>query len=131
MNKGKKICEQLKQIRLDIARENGIEYTPNECHHDGDCAGTCPACDSELRYLEREISRKRSLGKVALIGISMGIASLSLSSCIDSNPSHEHLMGDVPADTLKLKDDTTLGDIYNPKNVQRTAEINDESQREQ
>ncbi len=67
MKNGKKICEQLKQIRLDIARENGIEYTPCECNHKGDCAGTCPACDSELRYLEREISRKRfGLGKAAV-----------------------------------------------------------------
>ena len=81
MKKGKEICEQLKQIRLDIARANGIEYSPRECHHEGDCAGTCPACDSELRYLEREISRKSpSMGKVAVVSISMGLASLSLTS---------------------------------------------------
>lgn len=60
MKNGKKICETLKQIRLDIARANGIEYTPCECNHEGDCAGTCPACDSELMYLEQEIAKKRS-----------------------------------------------------------------------
>lgn len=85
MKKGKEICEQLKQIRLDIARANGIEYSPRECHHEGDCAGTCPACDSELRYLEQEISRKSpSMRKVAVVGISMGLASLSLTSCMGS-----------------------------------------------
>lgn len=82
MKKGKIICEHLKQIRLDIARENGIDYTPNECHHEGDCAGTCPACDNELRYLEQAINRKRSLGKAAIVGISMSMASLSLTSCV-------------------------------------------------
>lgn len=83
MNKGKRICKQLKQIRLDIARANGIEYTPRECHHEGDCAGTCPACDEELRYLENAISRKcATIGKVAIVGISMGLASLPLTSCL-------------------------------------------------
>ena len=83
MKKGKKICEQLKQIRLDIARANSIEYTPRECHHEGDCAGTCPACDEELRYLENAISRKRAtIGKAAIVGISMGLASLPLTSCM-------------------------------------------------
>ena len=78
MKNGKKICETLKQIRLDIAQANGIEYIPRECHHKGDCAGTCPACDSELMYLEREISRRRPFGKVSVIGICLGLASLSL-----------------------------------------------------
>ena len=93
MKNGKKICETLKQIRLDIASENGIEYTPRECHHEGDCAGTCPVCDSELMYLEREISRKRSFGKVAVVGVCMGLASLSLTSCINDS-----LQGYIPAD---------------------------------
>ncbi len=85
MKKGKEICKQLKQIRLKIARANGIKYSPRECHHEGDCAGTCPACDSELRYLEHEISRKSpSMRKVAVVGISMGLASLSLTSCMGS-----------------------------------------------
>ena len=92
MKNGKKICETLKQIRLDIARENGIEYTPSECHHEGDCAGTCPACDSELMYLEREISRKRSFGKVAVVGISIGLASLSLTSCMGTDPVQDQIV---------------------------------------
>ena len=75
MKRGKHICDTLKQIRLDIARANGIEYAPRECHHEGDCAGTCPACESEMRYLEREIARRRSMGRVALVaGVSLGLA---------------------------------------------------------
>ena len=78
MNHGKHICNTLKTIRLDIARANGIEYQPRECHHEGDCAGTCPACESEMRYLEREIARRRTLGKAAIVaGVSMGLSSLS------------------------------------------------------
>ena len=47
MNKhGKHICNALKQVRIDIARANGINYAPRECHHEGDCAiwsGKSPA----------------------------------------------------------------------------------------
>ena len=82
MGRGKKICDTLKAIRLDIARANGIAYAPRECHHEGDCFGTCPACESEMRYLEREIARRRSNGKAALIaGVSLGLMTLSATSC--------------------------------------------------
>ena len=82
MKHGKYICNTLKQIRLDIARANGIEYAPAECHHEGECAGTCPACESEVRFLEREIARRRSLGKAALVaGVSLGLSSLAASPC--------------------------------------------------
>ena len=78
MKHGRFICNTLRAVRLDIARANGIEYTPGECHHKGECAGTCPACESEMRYLEREIVRKRSVGKAALVaGVSLAVSSLS------------------------------------------------------
>ena len=78
MKHGKNICNALKAIRLDIARANGIEYMPAKCSHDGECVGTCPACESEMRYLEREIARKRFLGKAALVaGVSMALSGLS------------------------------------------------------
>lgn len=77
-NRGKHICNTLKAIRLDIARANGIEYAPCECHHEGDCLGTCPACEAEMRYLEREIARRHTLGKAALVaGLSLGLMSFT------------------------------------------------------
>ena len=91
MKHGKYICNTLKAIRLDIARANGIEYAPRECHHEGECAGTCPACESEMRYLEREIARKRSVGKAALMtGVSLALSSLS--AMATNAPSSEALM---------------------------------------
>lgn len=104
MKRGKQICETLKQIRLDIARSHGIEYTPRQCNHEGDCAGTCPACDSEVRYLEREISRRRLLNSAAIVGV--GLASLSLTSCYDvvlmgqadTKPDSTELVDTIPLD---------------------------------
>ena len=74
MAKGKSTCQLLKDIRQQIADANGISYQPKECHHKGDCAGTCPACEEEIRYLERELKARKGNGfgmKVA--GIAAGI----------------------------------------------------------
>ena len=74
MVKGRSTCKLLKDIRQQIADANGISYQPKECHHKGDCAGTCPACEEEIRYLERELKARKGNGfgmKVA--GIAAGI----------------------------------------------------------
>ena len=74
MVKGKSTCKLLKDIRQQIADANGISYQPKECHHKGDCAGTCPACEEEIRYLEGELKARKGNGfgmKVA--GIAAGI----------------------------------------------------------
>ena len=74
MAKGKSTCKLLKDIRQQIADANGISYRPIECQHKGDCAGTCPACEEEIRYLEGELKARKGNGfgmKVA--GIAAGI----------------------------------------------------------
>lgn len=89
MRQGKEICNTLKTIRKQIADANEIKYEPKECHHEGDCAGSCPACEAEVRYLERELSLRRKLGKaVAVVGLSAGLAGLA-TSC--------HYIGDQTA----------------------------------
>lgn len=81
--KGKKRCKILKEIRQAIADENGIEYVTTECKHKGDCAGTCPKCEQEVRYLEEELKKKQSLGKkIAVIGVAASVA-LSGAGCDD------------------------------------------------
>ena len=78
MTRGKTICGVLRTIRKQIANANDIKYEPRECHHQGDCRGTCPACEAEIRYLERELDIRRQLGKaVAIVGISAGLSALS------------------------------------------------------
>lgn len=58
MKKGKEKCEILKAIRGYVAEKYGIEYTPSECYHNGECLGTCPKCDAELRELQEELEKK-------------------------------------------------------------------------
>ena len=106
MVKGKSTCKLLKDIRQQIADANGISYRPKECHYKGDCAGTCPACEEEIRYLERELKARKGNGfgmKVA--GIAAGIcatvmpmtaaAQVVKSDSTANRPIHTAKKGDV------------------------------------
>ena len=71
---GKNICAALKQVRKRVADTNGIVYTPKECHFEGDCNGTCPACEAEVRYLEHQLSLLRKAGRAATaMGVAVGM----------------------------------------------------------
>ena len=75
MRQGKRICETLKAIRRDIASANEIDYQPTPCNHNGDCAGTCPVCEDEMRWLERQLRTRQTLGKaVTIAGLSMALS---------------------------------------------------------
>ncbi len=82
---GKSTCKVLKEVRRKIADANGIPLQERECTHTGDCAGTCPYCESEVRYLERELSKRRALGKaVAVAGIAL--SAVTMAGCATSEP---------------------------------------------
>ena len=73
MAKGKQTCKILKEIRRQIAAENDIALVIEECTYQGDCLGTCPKCEAEVRYLERELEKRQRLGKAAVFaGMSLG-----------------------------------------------------------
>lgn len=58
MKPGKEKCEILKSIRMQIAKQYGLEYSPSECHNPGNCSGTCPKCDAEIRDLQMQLDNK-------------------------------------------------------------------------
>ena len=75
MNRGKDICNELKALRRRIAEENGIPLETEECTYRGECCGTCPRCDAEVRYLEDALSRRLRMGKAAVVaGVALGLA---------------------------------------------------------
>ncbi|MCI9323381.1 MAG: hypothetical protein HFH81_09020 [Lachnospiraceae bacterium] len=84
--RGKEKCRALKEIRGQIARENDIPFAVSQCTYQGECRGTCPKCEAELRYLERELAIRKGLGKaVAVVGISASVcAGLTACSPMDS-----------------------------------------------
>ena len=63
MARGKQTCKILKEIRRQIAEANGIEFITSECRYKGDCLGTCPKCEAEVRYLEQQLRARSLAGK--------------------------------------------------------------------
>jgi len=104
MQKGKDICKTLKGIRQQIADANNIRYHPCECHHKGDCSGTCPACEEEIRYLERELKARKGNG------FSMKVAGIAAGICATVMPMTAAAQGVKPDSTSNLPVRTTKKD---------------------
>lgn len=105
--KGKEKCKALKEIRRQIAEKNDIPFVVSQCTHQGDCKGTCPKCESELRYLERELAIRQGLGKaVAIAGISI-VACTAFTACSPTDTVTDFLQG-IDADSKPVDID---GDI--------------------
>ena len=105
MVKGKSTCKLLKDIRQQIADANGISYQPKECHYKGDCAGTCPACEEEIRYLERELKARKGNGfgmKVA--GIAAGICATVMPMTAAAQTVKSDSTANRPVNTAKKGD---------------------------
>lgn len=86
LDRGKHTCKILKQIRKQIADANGIEYAVSECKYQGECLGTCPRCEEEVRYIEEQLNSHRILGKaVVLAGISMNVLTANAASVAPLN----------------------------------------------
>lgn len=108
---GKRKCEVLKDIRRKIAESEGIKYAPAKCNHEGDCPGTCPRCEAEVEFLEKEIARKRgrSFRPAAAAAIGGLMAATALTSCFERNGDLQPapLGGDVAA--VQLIDSSMVG----------------------
>lgn len=88
---GKSKCKILKDIRRQIAQDNDIEFVTSECKHQGECSGTCPKCEAEVRYLEQELAKRQKAGKaVAVAGIAATIL-VSTAGCLPSQTAGDPL----------------------------------------
>ena len=88
MARGKQTCKILKEIRRQIAEANDIDFVTSECRYKGDCLGTCPKCEAEVRYLEQQLRARSLAGKtVALAGISAGM--ILMSGCSSTKHSNQ------------------------------------------
>ena len=115
MKPGKKICETLKAIRSDIARANDIDYTPTPCDHQGDCAGTCPACESEMRWIERQLRVRHALGKaVTIAGVSMALSLGASAATPSSNGVDQKRKTEPPSRPVNPDRTRTAGVVRRP-----------------
>ena len=104
MDRGKSICRVLKDIRRQVAEANDIDLYQKECTYEGPCRGTCPACEAEVRFIDRQLDLRRKAGQVVRVaGVSMGVMALAACGGHPSQSSNdaEVLMGDVPAEVVE------------------------------
>ena len=116
MARGKQTCKILKEIRRQIAEANGIEFATSECRYKGDCLGTCPKCEAEVRYLEQQLRSRQRMGKaVAIAGISAASLAMLMPISTEAQMQQERqdfLKGSIPAvtDTITVKGIVLSGD---------------------
>ena len=130
MARGKQTCKILKEIRRQIAEANGIEFATSECRYKGDCLGTCPKCETEVRYLEQQLRARSLAGKaVVLAGISAGIILMSGCGGTSTNQSSETLQGEPEASVEQIEIIDTIEEGEMPAIedtvVLKKGEIND------
>lgn len=103
MKQGKQTCKILKEIRQQIAEANDIEFITSECQYQGDCLGTCPKCEAEVRYLEQQLERKQITGKaITVLGISAGLIAMTpMTSC--TNSANKGMNKEVSSDTTSYE----------------------------
>ena len=120
--KGKQRCKILKEIRQKIADANDIAFITSECQHKGDCLGTCPKCEAELRYLERELEKRQRLGKTVAVAGLTAIIATSTVGCDDWFGNKELGGEPLPPDNYEYELDgdvalppDTSGDLLPPE----------------
>lgn len=130
---GKEKCKMLKEIRREIAKQNDISFFSEECQYRGNCKGTCPKCESEVAYLERELAKRKALGKkVVLAGISTCMV-LGVSGCVEDiggyqtegSMPHQEEYNTTVADTTEdaKTEETTFDEGKNDTEPESTEEI--------
>ena len=114
MEKGKRICSTLKELRKRIADANEIPFEIEACSHKGDCPGTCPKCEAEVRYLMNAIDKREQQGKPVVIEGLMNEEELrkvfSIEPvCVEKFEEPEHLeLAGMPAPETS---ETPMGDM--------------------
>ena len=106
MNHGKSICNELKAVRRRIADENDIPLQQEECHYEGECEGTCPHCEAELKYIEDSLASRISKGNVAKVaGLALCLAACSPQQDFPFSGPSKRLEGKpaVRIDTITVK----------------------------
>jgi hypothetical protein len=99
---GKNKCKILKDIRRQIAENNEIAYVTTECKFQGECTGTCPKCEAEVRYLEEELAKRQKAGKaVAVAGIAAALVVGTAGCALNLFPQEGVLAGEVPYEAVE------------------------------
>ena len=108
---GKQKCDYLKRIRVKIAEKNNIEYHIEDCNFHGECLGTCPKCEKELKYLNGKIEEKRSKGETIKLD-EFELINLTSTEYEEIQNANNQRVKEM-YQNLELNRHNTMGDMYN------------------
>ncbi|MBO7157542.1 MAG: hypothetical protein J6W31_02965 [Clostridia bacterium] len=123
---GKKKCKILKEIRKQIAKDNDITYVTTECKHQGNCKGTCPKCEAEVRYLEAELEKRRMAGKQVVVAGIAAAMMMSASCTPDMEDTRSKTPGGAPDVSAPVYSQEVDGQMLPPTMGDYVAESSEE-----
>ncbi|MBR4267660.1 MAG: energy transducer TonB [Bacteroidales bacterium] len=127
MNPGKVTCEELKKIRKMIADKNNIPYEITECKFSGRCSGTCPFCESEVKYLETQLAKRKSLGKKVLVtGIAVGLSIFASENAMAQNLNNSDSIEVI--DSIENNSIEELGEVVVDEDLEGVELVEDEGE---
>lgn len=114
---GKDKCKMLKEIRRKIAEDNDINMVVEECKFQGDCKGTCPKCEAELKELERQVRNKK-------IGIGVAVTAGAIAATVGGTAAFANLImsSQLEGDTVQITEEMLEGDMYIPDDFDQVTE---------
>lgn len=151
--KGKEKCKILREIRQKIAKDNEIELITKDCTYQGNCKGTCPKCEAEVRYLEQELEKRKQRGKTATVAALAATLALGAVGCVprplqgdvlatditegisvsETVEDATDIIGEIPAEETETEEAAQepveiielMGDVaYIPESTEETADAN-------
>lgn len=108
MNKHRKKCDHLKQVRKNVADSLGIDLKQTVCTYEGDCKGTCPKCEYEEKVLSKALLKSTAV---------VASAALMLTAC-------GNLEGDV--EVGGYEDEMIDGGMTGPEDFEDTNLVGEE-----
>ena len=122
---GKKKCKILKEIRKQIAKDNDITYITTECKHQGNCKGTCPKCEAEVRYLEAELEKRRMAGKQVVVA---GIAAAMMMTASCTPEPQDISSASSPAESAESVYSETVDGLMEPPSEEESVTMGEPSE---
>ena len=115
MNKHRKKCDHLKQVRKNVADSLGIDLRQTVCTYEGDCKGTCPKCENEEKILSKALLKSTAV---------VAGAALMFTACGKPEKIDIHLEGDL--DIGGYEDEMIDGGMTGPEDFEDTNLVGEE-----
>ena len=112
---GRRVCDILKEIRKKIANEGNLELNQKECNYKGECSGTCPACEAELKKINDKFDHKKLLSLAGCATMILPLTACTSNTMDNIQGNIEYREGPYIADDSELTKDDLPDDLISGK----------------